>query len=111
MGRKRMVACGVGYSYSRVNEAMMVRPLHILPLVFLALLSGAVVVVRAHRATPAQAAQAGDWRTDVLAGIGNDAPTQGTLAHLAAWQRAEGGTAAYNWLNTTQPMAGDSMYN
>jgi len=89
----------------------MIRPLHILPLVFLALLSGAVVVVRAHRATPAQAAQAGDWRTDVLSGLGNNAPTQATLAHLAAWQRAEGGNAAYNWLNTTQPMAGDSMYN
>lgn len=50
------------------------------------------------------------WEAAVLRGIG--APlSQSNLTFLRAWQQAEGGSAAFNPLNTTQPAAGASSYN
>lgn len=54
---------------------------------------------------------AGSWTIDLLAAIGNTQPTAETIAYLEAWHRAEGGTAAYNWLNTTQGAVGATDYN
>lgn len=46
----------------------------------------------------------------VLHGIG--APvTQANVKAMLAWGRAEGGTARWNWMNTTQPAHGASDYN
>src|SRR4051812_31263918 len=92
---------------------MFFRPLYIFPIILLLGLSGAVQVVRAHRAAPlaGEAQPASDWRMDVLAGVGNAEPSADTLAFLAAWHQAEGGTAAFNWLNTTQPTDGAIDYN
>ena len=50
------------------------------------------------------------WQADVLDAIG--APhTDSNLQLLAAWQQAEGGTATFNPLNTTQPEPGATNYN
>lgn len=50
------------------------------------------------------------WERAVLRGIG--APvTPSNIKFLRAWQRAEGGTAAYNPLNTTQSAPGAGSYN
>lgn len=50
------------------------------------------------------------WESDVLTAIG--APiTAANVAFLDAWAQAEGGTAAYNPLNTTQTASGSSDYN
>lgn len=50
------------------------------------------------------------WESDVLTAIG--APvTAANVAFLDAWQNAEGGSAAYNPLNTTQQMSGSTDYN
>jgi hypothetical protein len=64
-----------------------------------------------HNVTSARTGAQEGWAVSLLAEIGNDRPTADTVAYLEAWHRAEGGTATYNWLNTTQPMAGDSLYN
>jgi hypothetical protein len=52
-----------------------------------------------------------DWRADLLAGLGNTQPTGDMLHFLESWHRAEGGSAAYNPLNTTQDAPGASCYN
>jgi hypothetical protein len=50
------------------------------------------------------------WQQAVLRRIG--APvTPNNLRALDAWQRAEGGNARFNPLNTTQPMPGATNYN
>jgi hypothetical protein len=50
------------------------------------------------------------WENDVLTAIG--APiTAANIAFLDAWQHAEGGSATYNPLNTTQPASGSTPYN
>src|SRR4051812_18602917 len=51
------------------------------------------------------------WITDVLAGLGNDAPTASTVAFLEAWARAENTQAAFNPLATTQQVEGSTMFN
>lgn len=51
------------------------------------------------------------WARDVLAGLGNARPSAATVAFMEAWHRAEGGTAAFNWINTTEPMPGATDYN
>lgn len=60
---------------------------------------------------PVAAATASGWEADVLAGIGNTQPTAATIAYLSAWHRAEGGSASFNPLNTTQEAAGATCYN
>jgi hypothetical protein len=52
-----------------------------------------------------------DWRADLLDGVGNTAPTADMLHFLESWHQAEGGSAAYNPLNTTQDAPGASCYN
>lgn len=52
-----------------------------------------------------------DWRLDVLSRLGNTHPTDGVLSVMDAWRKAEGGTAAFNWLNTTQRAEGATCYN
>lgn len=54
---------------------------------------------------------ASGWETDLLAAIGNSAPTAETVAYLAAWARAENTAAAFNPLATTHGAAGDSCFN
>jgi cell wall-associated NlpC family hydrolase len=50
------------------------------------------------------------WQQQILKGVG--APTTPeNLRFLDAWQRAEGGSAANNPFNTTEPMPGASSYN
>lgn len=77
----------------------------------------AVVAFVARTLPPPVAAQAtvsatrGGWAVSLLAAIGNDRPSASTVAFLEAWHRAEGGTATYNWLNTTQPAEGATDYN
>ena len=51
-----------------------------------------------------------DWQRSLLRSIGAPA-TADNLRFLDAWQRAEGGTAANNPLNTTQHAPGASAYN
>jgi cell wall-associated NlpC family hydrolase len=51
-----------------------------------------------------------DWRERILMGVGVK-PTPENLRFMDAWARAEGGTAANNPFNTTQPMAGATPYN
>lgn len=51
-----------------------------------------------------------DWEVKLLRAIGAPA-TPENLRFLSAWQRAEGGTASFNPLNTTQPFGGASNYN
>jgi cell wall-associated NlpC family hydrolase len=51
-----------------------------------------------------------DWRERILHGVGVK-PTQENLKFMSAWARAEGGGAANNPFNTTQPVAGASNYN
>ncbi len=62
-------------------------------------------------AAPAPSNDRDAWAVDFLARLGNAQPTGETVAFLEAWHRAEGGTAAFNWLNTTQGAAGDTCYN
>lgn len=51
-----------------------------------------------------------DWRQRILAGI--KAPvTPQNVRFVNAWAQAEGGSAANNPFNTTQPMPGASSYN
>lgn len=50
------------------------------------------------------------WRFKLLQQMGAPA-TKANLRFLDAWQRAEGGNAAYNPLNTTQQAPGASAYN
>lgn len=50
------------------------------------------------------------WRFKLLERIGAPA-TRENLRALDAWQRAEGGSASFNPLNTTQRAAGASAYN
>jgi len=51
-----------------------------------------------------------DFAKDVLAGIG--APTTAeNIRAMTAWMQAEGGTAAFNPMNTTQPASGATDYN
>jgi hypothetical protein len=50
------------------------------------------------------------WERAVLAGIGAP-PTADNVKLLDAWQRAEGGDASYNPLNTTQDAADAYAYN
>jgi hypothetical protein len=73
-----------------------------------ALPGGATTSQDARTATQAPAS---GWTTDVLAGLGNGQPTTATVAFLEAWARAEGGSATFNWLNTTQPALGATDYN
>jgi len=50
------------------------------------------------------------WEKTVLRGVG--APvTRSNLRLLRAWQQAEGGSASFNPLNTTQPASGAGSYN
>lgn len=50
------------------------------------------------------------WAQAILNALG--APvTSSNLKFLAAWQQAEGGSAAFNPLNTTQPASGATNYN
>lgn len=99
----------------------MFRPVHILPFVFLASLFGAVVVVRAHRATPPQVREAEQafmgvptprdtWAVDLLARLGNTQPSAGVVRFLVQWSIAEdaGGSAfaRNNPLNTTLCLPG-----
>lgn len=94
----------------------MIRPIHILPLVFLVFLAGAVVVIKAHRApliveaaaieaAPAQTTRE-RWARDVLSALGNDHPSAATVAFLVTWTIAEDGSdgalSRNNLLNTTQ---------
>ena len=51
-----------------------------------------------------------DWERSLLRSIGAPATAE-NLRFLDAWQRAEGGSAAYNPLNTTQHAPGASAYN
>jgi cell wall-associated NlpC family hydrolase len=60
------------------------------------------------------ATQAGpreEWAADLLRRLGNDTPTHATIAYMEAWHRAEGGSASFNWLNTTQDAPGATDYN
>lgn len=51
------------------------------------------------------------WTVDLAQALGNAQPTEATLGFLEAWHRAEGGSASFNWLNTTQPADGATNYN
>lgn len=51
------------------------------------------------------------WAIAVLAALGNEQPSAETIRYLEAWHRAEGGTASYNWLNSTQRADGATDYN
>lgn len=89
---------------------------YVLPPLFLFFLFGATFVVKERRGqgveqTPAFAAPAPSWTVDVLHGVGNAQPNAGTVAYLEAWHRAEGGSASFNWLNTTQGATGATDYN
>jgi cell wall-associated NlpC family hydrolase len=72
------------------------------------LLFGLYQLGSAPESTPAMT---GGWETDLLRAIGNTQPTSDTITYLAAWYRAEGGTAAFNPLNTTQIAPGATCYN
>lgn len=50
------------------------------------------------------------WRFRVLRGIKGKGSGE-NRRFLGAWQLAEGGTAAFNPLNTTEPWAGATNYN
>jgi hypothetical protein len=50
------------------------------------------------------------WEQQVLQGIGAPSTSQ-NVGFLDLWQHYEGGTAANNPLNTTQPAAGATSYN
>jgi hypothetical protein len=84
---------------------MMVRPV----IVLVAALLYVLYVIGSEPAQQPTAAQG--WETDLLAAIGNTHPSAETVAYLQGWHRAEGGTAAYNWLNTTQDAPGATLYN
>lgn len=80
------------------------------PLLCLAIVAGLATFARLH---PPQGAlvPSSDWAYDLATQAGNPQPTQAVLDYLEAWHRAEGGTAAFNPLNTTMPAEGDSLYN
>jgi|HubBroStandDraft_4_1064222.scaffolds.fasta_scaffold00006_160 hypothetical protein len=50
------------------------------------------------------------WETSVLGQLGYP-ETTANIEFLDAWQKYEGGTAAYNPLNTTWKMPGSTNYN
>jgi hypothetical protein len=50
------------------------------------------------------------WRERLLCVVAAKAGTE-NMRLLAAWQRAEGGTAKWNPLNTTMPLPGSTSYN
>jgi murein DD-endopeptidase MepM/ murein hydrolase activator NlpD len=91
------------------------------PLLSILAMAGAFLGYRATRPLPAapppvmaatQHANAREaWAMDLLGRLGNVQPTGETVAFLEAWHRAEGGTATFNWLNTTQPAPGATDYN
>lgn len=51
------------------------------------------------------------WALDFLGRIGNPAPIRDIMGLVVAWQRAEGGTAGFNPLNTTMVRDGSTCYN
>ena len=51
------------------------------------------------------------WGYDLATRLGNPAPSFETIMFLVAWQRAEGGSAQFNPLNTIQSMPGATCYN
>src|SRR6476661_8657590 len=76
----------------RWSARMILRPLF--PLLCLALVAGAATVARQHRTAPPAVAAAPTnereaWALALLSRLGNDAPTQDTVAFLQAWHRAE----------------------
>lgn len=66
-------------------------------------------------AAPVVAVQAANereaWALDVARALGNEAPSRDMQLALIAWQQAEGGDAAFNPFNTTQPWPGSTCYN
>ncbi len=50
------------------------------------------------------------WKFRLLRAVGGSGRLQNRKL-LDAWQRAEGGTASFNPLNTTEPWAGATDYN
>lgn len=95
----------------------MTRPLQLLALL---VIGGAFSAVRflnaqqvlmAPAAMDQRAAPPAGWETDLLVALGNAQPAAETVAYLDAWHQAEGGTASYNWLNTTQEAPGATCYN
>jgi murein DD-endopeptidase MepM/ murein hydrolase activator NlpD len=96
----------------------MIRPHHILPIVFLAFLFGAVGYVKAHRA-PHQLEETQwrvsspreRWAVDLLRAVGNREPTPATIAFVVAWQAEENTTARFNPLATSQDMPGATLFN
>jgi hypothetical protein len=50
------------------------------------------------------------WRPRLLEAMGIP-PHHAAMAFLAAWQECEGGTAAFNPLNTTERVPGSTDYN
>src|SRR4051812_22486620 len=97
-------------------KLMFFRPIHILPIVFLASLFGAVVVVKAHRAAPQEARTGAQafapstdrevWAVALLGRLGNAEPTAETVAMIVEWTLAEDGSDGAlrrnNPLNTTK---------
>lgn len=79
------------------------------PLVVIA--AAVIYVLYTIGAEPAPVAVQQGWAVDLLAALGNTQPSAETVAYLEAWHRAEGGTATYNWLNTTQETPGATDYN
>lgn len=79
--------------------------------VVVALLIALYQIGSAPDSAPTQAGAAGDWRFDVLAGLGNTQPTADTIAFMDAWHQSEGGDARFNWLNTTEDAPGATCYN
>lgn len=51
------------------------------------------------------------WAYDLAVALGNTQPTGDTIRFLVAWQRAEGTSAAYNPLATSQDMPGATIFN
>lgn len=51
-----------------------------------------------------------EWDRRLVVALGGR-PDAGNLAFLDAWQRAEGGTASFNPLNTTLVLHGSTDYN
>lgn len=77
-----------------------------------ALLLLAVVITRGQqRPVPIPAMAQEQWAHQLAAALGNPAPSADLITFLVAWQRAEGGSAQHNPLNTTQRMSGSTSYN
>ena len=51
------------------------------------------------------------WAVDFLKTIGNINPTDDTIAFVVAWEKAEGTSATFNPLATTQYMPGSTNFN